>query len=71
MKKIIDCATGEITEREWTAEELAQAEKDAVELAEIHRQNEIQQQIKNAAKAELLGRLGITEDEAKLLLGGN
>ena len=56
--------TGEIIERNATAEELAQNELDAQEreaqLAEV--------QAKAEAKAALLERLGITEDEAKLLL---
>jgi hypothetical protein len=60
---------GESKQREATAEEIAylesaqadaQAEKDA-ELAE--------NTAKAAAKSALLDRLGITEDEAKLLLG--
>ena len=56
--------TGEITERDATAEELAQYELDAQELADRLAQIEA-----NAiAKAALLDRLGITEDEAKLLL---
>jgi hypothetical protein len=56
--------TGEIIERDATSEELAQYELDAAEreaqLAEA--------EAKATAKAELLERLGITEDEAKLLL---
>lgn len=56
--------TGEIIERDATAEELAQYELDAQErealLAEV--------QAKATAKAALLERLGITADEAKLLL---
>jgi len=57
--------TGEITEVELTAEELAKIEADNVELEA--------QKAELIAKAEarvlLLERLGITEDEAKLLLG--
>ena len=56
--------TGEVVEREATAEELAQKAIDDVQtaarLAEI--------EAKAEAKAELLERLGITADEAKLLL---
>ena len=56
--------TGEITERDATAEELAQNELDAQEReAQI-----IEAEAKVQAKAELLERLGITADEAKLLL---
>jgi hypothetical protein len=63
-KLIINCETNEITERELTTAELKQQEKDEklvnARLAEI--------QAKAEAKAALLVKLGITEDEAKLLL---
>jgi hypothetical protein len=62
--KIYDCATGETIEREMTTAEFAQHKKDIVE-AET-KQAEIS--AKAEAKAALLDRLGITEDEAKLLL---
>ena len=64
MKKIIDCTTGEITERELTAEEIAQQTSDEAEIQTIKAEAEANA----AAKAALLDRLGITEDEAKLLL---
>lgn len=56
--------TGEIIEREMNAEELAQYELDVER--EAKRAEEVA--AKAAAKASLLERLGITEDEAKLLL---
>jgi AmiR/NasT family two-component response regulator len=56
--------TGEIIERDATAEELAQYELDAQELVD----RLAEAQAKAEAKAALLERLGITEDEAKLLL---
>ncbi len=56
--------TGEIIEREMTAAELKQAQKDkAAYQAEI-----AATQAKAKAKITLLEKLGITEDEAKLLL---
>jgi hypothetical protein len=64
--KIIDhnVETGEIIERDMTAAELKQLEIDAKakakELSEI--------EAKAAAKSALLERLGITADEATLLL---
>jgi hypothetical protein len=63
----INCETGEVIERPYTAEELAEAEENQAEaLAEIQAKAEA------AAKRQaLLDKLGITEDEAKLLLGGN
>lgn len=63
--KIVDLAEGTEIEREMNAEELAQRELDQIEFA-----------AQQAAKAELeakrqalLDKLGITADEAKLLLG--
>ena len=59
-----NCETGEITLRDLTAEEIADREKRAEkQKAEI-----AASKAKAIAKAELLERLGITEDEAKLLL---
>jgi hypothetical protein len=63
-KTIYNVETGEIIERNMTDEESAQRKADeakAVEEAKAKAQAE-------AAKAALLDRLGITEDEAKLLL---
>lgn len=57
--------TGEITEREMTAEELAQWEQDKAD-AEAKIQNIAAAE---AARQVLLDKLGITADEAKLLLG--
>jgi hypothetical protein len=64
--KILDhnVETGEVIEREATEAELEQAQIDAAAAAE--RAAEIE--AKEAAKAALLERLGITEEEAKLLL---
>ena len=56
--------TGEVIERKMTAEELAQFEAD--QTAEATRQTTEAQ--KATEKAALLSKLGITEDEAKLLL---
>ena len=68
-KLIINTQTGKETLRELNAKEIAQQETDIA--------NEIAEQelyvAKNAdkvsAKAAILERLGLTEDEAKLLLG--
>lgn len=45
-----------------------QAEIDA-EIVKIKKEEETEAAAKAAAKADLLAKLGITEDEAKLLLG--
>ncbi len=57
--------TGEIIEREMDAKELAQYEADKLK-AEARQAVEAK---KAADKAALLEKLGITEDEARLLLG--
>lgn len=65
----IDAITGEITvtERDFTKEELNEqkinAENAAIRKAEAD--------AKAAARQALLNRLGITQEEAQLLLGGN
>jgi anti-sigma factor ChrR (cupin superfamily) len=69
--KIVNSSTGEEIEREMTAEEFAAYN---AQIAEDETKVLAQQQAANAAaaaKAALLDKLGITEEEAKLLLGGN
>jgi hypothetical protein len=65
--KIHNVETGEVIEREMTAEELAQLEADKVSSAE----RKAAQAAIDSAREELLARLGITAEEAQLLLGGN
>ncbi len=65
--KIIDCTTGEEIVRDANAEEIAQMELDAANYAAQKAETEA----KETAKAALLTRLGITAEEAQLLLGGN
>jgi len=61
---IHNATTGEIIEREATKDEIAQAAKDQA-LVEAY----LEAADKRATeKAALLAKLGITEDEAKLLL---
>jgi len=64
---IHNAETGEIEKREFTAEEYAQYEKDKQEDAI----REAEAAAKAAQRQALLDKLGITEDEARLLLGGN
>ena len=62
---IHDCETGEITTREMTKAEIAQAEKD-----EQSRLDLIQAKIdKENARQAILDKLGLTADEAKILFG--
>ena len=64
IRTVVDCETGEVLEREFTAQEYAQKEIDSQKQLAAQSEAEAQTQ----AKAELLIKLGITEDEAKLLL---
>jgi hypothetical protein len=65
QEKIINIQTNEITYRDYTPEEMAE-----IETAKQLREAEIADlAIKEAARAALLDKLGITADEAKLLLG--
>ena len=64
MIKIHNVETGEIIEREMTVSEIAQWEADKTE-AEAKK---IAEATKAAEKAALLAKLGITDNEAKLLL---
>lgn len=66
-KLIVNVTTGETMERELTAEEIAQQVESESIIAAI----KAEQAAKAQARQALLDRLGITEDEAKLLLGGN
>ena len=62
--KEVNCETGEEIVRDATAEELAQMELDAANDAA--RKSEAT--ARATAKAALLAQLGITEEQAKLLL---
>ena len=64
MKKIVNCETGKIVERELNEKELAQQAID--EAAAAARAAELA--AKAQARQALLDKLGITEEEAKLLL---
>lgn len=64
MIKIHNVETGEVIEREMTADELAQL---AIDEANFQTQKETEA-AKAAEKAALLARLGITAEEGTLLL---
>ena len=64
FERIVDLETGETTERPYTAKEIAEVEAKQAELS-ITLEAEA---TKAAEKAALLERLGLTQDEAKLLL---
>jgi hypothetical protein len=65
MIRIHNLETNEVVDREMTAAEFENYK--AEKLADKAAADEIA--VKESAKAELLAKLGITEDEAKLLLG--
>lgn len=56
-------------ERDATEAEIAQLEKDAATEAKLNAKRQADAKANAEAKAALLDRLGITEDEARLLLG--
>jgi hypothetical protein len=60
----VNCETGKVTEREMTADETKQRAADDAVYAQT-KANELAQA---QAKTALLAKLGITADEAKLLL---
>lgn len=64
----VNCATGEVTERPLTAEEITQREADAAAAATAQAEADAKAAQDAAAKEALLTKLGITADEAKLLL---
>jgi hypothetical protein len=64
MIRIHDLATNEVIDRPMTAAEMKQAETEKAAYLAIEQEVEANA----AAKAALLNRLGITADEAKLLL---
>ena len=67
-KIVVDCSTGAVEELPLTAEEIAQREADAQAAAAKSHEEEVAAAEAAAKKAALLAKLGITEDEAKLLL---
>jgi len=69
MKKLnYSALTNESVVIDLTDEEIEQFEKDAQDYIEAKAAAQVEAEIKSQAKAALLHRLGITEDEAKLLL---
>ena len=67
-KVVVNCETGVTEILPLTAEEIAQREADAAAFAAAEHEKEVAAAEAAVAKAALLAKLGITEDEAKLLL---
>lgn len=64
IERIVNTETNEIIEKEYSAKQLKELEAMQIQ------QNALlaEQAAKESAKAALLEKLGLTEDEAKLLL---
>jgi len=67
-KIVVDCSTGEVQEIALTEAELAEREAMAAEYAEQKAAEEADKADKATAKKALLTKLGITAEEAQLLL---
>jgi hypothetical protein len=72
MKRIEhNVETGEVLEIELTPVEIAEFETIYAQTAKENEVAQAEAQAKAAQRQALLDKLGITEDEARLLLGGN
>lgn len=71
-KLVVNCETGEQTEVELTAEEIAQREADAAayaaEVAAREEAEAAKAALKASAKAKLVAGTPLTEDEAAVLV---
>ena len=68
MKRIINVETGEVIDRPLNAEEIAQQEIDEANFAAANAIREAEAETKAIARAAILERLGLTAEEAALLL---
>jgi hypothetical protein len=68
-EKEFNVITGEetITERDATPKEIAEAQRLQAEAAAA----KVEAEAKAATRQVILDRLGLTEEEARILLGGN
>jgi len=67
-KIVVDCSTGEVQEIALTEAELAEREAMAAEYAEQKAAEDAEKTEQAKAKKALLTKLGITAEEAQLLL---
>jgi hypothetical protein len=67
-KVVVDCSTGITEVIPLTEAEIADLETARIAAEDQRKAAEAEAAVKAEAKAELLDRLGITADEAKLLL---
>lgn len=72
MSKIfINCTTNETEITPLTEEEIQAGEQRQIENQAVLDAEQAEAEAKATARQSLLTRLGITEEEARLLLGGN
>ena len=64
----VNCTTGEVIERPLTADEIAANEAAAAQAEAARLEEEAAQAQKAAARQEILNRLGLTTEEAAILL---
>jgi hypothetical protein len=65
----VNCTTGEVLEIELTDEEVAQREADATAAETQRKADEKAAADKAVARTAILDRLGLTAEEASILLG--
>jgi hypothetical protein len=63
FEKIVNIQTGEETIREFTAQEIAEREASDIELAKAQRL----QEERALQRAEIIAKLGLTEEEVEIL----
>ena len=68
-KIIVDCSTGETSIVELTAEEIADLETARLAAEDQRLAAEAEAAAKAEQRQEILDRLGLTAEEAKILLG--
>lgn len=67
-KLIIDCETNEIVERELTSTELEQQASDQAVIDAAEEAAQAEAAAKEAARQAILDKIGLTAEEAKILL---
>ena len=68
-KIVVDCSTGIAEEIELTAEEVAELEASAAKAEADRIAAQEEKAAKEAARAEILKKLGLSAEEAAVLLG--
>ena len=69
LRKIHNVETGEIVEVQLSVAEVKQLEKEQAEIEQKQFEKQTATEARAIARAAILDRLGLTADEARLLLG--